>query len=179
MIRLLSFESRRIFLLFACSLRLFVFEVKERAMNEDQIIRFQSDAEIESLALRFDTCELQPEQFPHGAHVALSVRHLMRLPEAEAISRIHDGLRRFVSNYNLKVYNETITLFWIKLLRRFVKDRFVKDRVAGASVKDAANEAIIRFGDPRIIFDYYTKALLLSEEARAGWAEPDLKPLDF
>jgi hypothetical protein len=169
MIRLRWFRRRRIFLLFA---RVFVFE--ERAMNEDQIIRFQSDAEIESLAQRFETCELQPDEFPHGAHVALSVRAFMRLPQDEAVRRIHEGLRRFVRNYNLKVYNETITLFWIRLIRRFVEDCG-----AGASVKDAANEAIICFGNPRIIFDYYTKELLLSEEARTGWVEPDLKPLDF
>ena len=143
-------------------------------MNDDQRFLYNSDAEIESLARRFETCELQPDDLPHCAHLAMSVWYFMRLPEREATERNREALLRFVRHHNLKVYNETITLFWIKLLCRFVEDSS-----AGACVKDVANEAIKRFGNSRIIFDYYTKELLMSEEARLKWIEPDLKPLDF
>ena len=143
-------------------------------MNEDRNFLYNSDAEIETLAGRFETCELQPDELPHYAHLAMSVWYFMRLPEREAIRRINEGLLRFIRHYDLKMHNETITLFWIKLLRRFVEDSS-----AGARVKDVANEAIKLFSNSRIIFDYYTKELLMSEEARVKWVEPDLKPLDF
>src|SRR6185437_13925865 len=83
---------------------------------EDQTAHYTSEAELRVLAERFESCALQPDEFPHRAHVALSAWYFVRLPEAEAVSRIYDGLRRFVAHYQLTVYHETITRFSIKLM---------------------------------------------------------------
>ena len=56
-------------------------------MNKDQTFQYSSDAELERLARRFESCELQADELHHRAHVALSVWYFLRLPEAEAIEQ--------------------------------------------------------------------------------------------
>ena len=143
-------------------------------MNLDQTFQYSSDAELERLARRFESCELQGDDLHHRAHVALSVWYFLRLPEAEAIERIHDGLQRFVRHHQITVYNETITLFWVKLARSFVLSAD-----ASRAALELVNDSMEALGDSRIIFDYYSHERLGSDEARLSWVEPDLKPIDF
>lgn len=143
-------------------------------MAIDQTFQYNGDEQLRQLALRFESCELQGDELHHRAHVALSVWYFLRLPEAEAIERIHHGLQRFVRHHRINVYNETITLFWMKLARGFVA-RADKSRAA----LELVNDSIKELGDSRIIFDYYSRERLSSAEARDLWVEPDLKPLDL
>jgi hypothetical protein len=140
----------------------------------DQTFQYSSDAELEQLARRFESCELQGDELHHRAHVALSVWYFLRLPEASAIERIHNGLQRFVRHHQINVYNETITLFWMKLARSFVAS--AND---SRTALELVNDSMKALGDSRIIFDYYSRERLGSDEARDFWVEPDLKPLDF
>jgi hypothetical protein len=96
------------------------------------------------------------------------------LPEAEAVARIHDGLRRFVAHYQLWVYNETITLFWIKLMCGFVARADLS-----RPLLEIINDAVRQFGDSRIIYHYYTRERLQSDEAKTAWVEPDVEPFEF
>src|SRR6185295_1423806 len=143
-------------------------------MNQDQTFQYSSDAELERLASRFESCELQGDELHHRAHVALSVWYFLRLPEAEAIERIHNGLQRFVRHHQITVYNETITLFWMKLARSFIVSA-----EGSRTVLELVNDSMKELGDSRIIFNYYSRERLGSDEARDFWVEPDLKPLDF
>jgi hypothetical protein len=143
-------------------------------MSKDQIFQYNSDAELEQLARRFESCELQGDELHHCAHVALSVWYFLRLPEAEAIERIHNGLQRFVRHHKITIYNETITLFWMKLACSFVVSAD-----ASRTALELVNDSMKELGDSRIIFNYYSRERLSSDEARDFWVEPDLKPLDF
>jgi hypothetical protein len=98
------------------------------------------------------------------------------LTATEATERIRVGLYRFLDHYgqDRQIYNETITLFWVKLVKSFL-DRTDTTR----SLRDIANEMIESFGSSQIIYHYYTKERLLSEEARNAWVEPDVKPLGY
>jgi hypothetical protein len=135
---------------------------------------YKSTAEIQSLVERFESCVLEPDDVTHAAHIAISAWYLSRLSASEGARRIRESLLRFVEHHDLKVYNETITLFWIRLVSRSLESI---DR--GRSTEDLANDLIERCGDSKIIFDYYSRERLLSKEAQAEWVEPDLKPLDF
>ena len=143
-------------------------------MNPDQTFQYNSEAELEQLARRFESCDLQGDELHHRAHVALSVWYFLRLPEAEAIKRIHHGLQRFVRHHQINVYNETITLFWMKLARSFVASAD-----EGRTSLELVNDSMEALGDSRIIFNYYSRERLSSDEARLSWVEPDLKPLDL
>lgn len=144
------------------------------AANEDDKCYYETAGEIQSLVQGLESCALDPDDVTHAAHLAISAWYLSQFPVAEAADRIRESLIRFIEHNGLNLYNETITLFWIKLVGRFLQDA-EPDR----SIKDLTNGLIGRFGNSQIIFDYYSKEYLLSKEARSRWVEPDLRPLDF
>lgn len=139
---------------------------------------YANDAEIEAIVAGFETCTMPDSEFSHRAHmvVALSYLHSSQLSVTEAGDRMRAGLYRFLDHYmkDRRKYNETITLFWIKLVRGFL-DRADKSE----SLASIANELAAAYGDSHLVYDYYSKELLLSDSARTSWVEPDLKQLNF
>ena len=70
-------------------------------------------------------------------------------------------------------YHETITIAWIKILRRLLRESSPMERAA------FAQRAVERFADDRDIFRrYYTFDLVKSVEARRAWIPPDLASFD-
>lgn len=67
-------------------------------------------------------------------------------------------------------FHETITMAWSTLLAHHV----ARAPEQGFAELLAAEPGIARKG---FLFTYYTRDLLLSDEARAGWVAPDLAPL--
>jgi hypothetical protein len=139
---------------------------------------YQSTDEIEAIVRDFESCTTPPAEFSHRSHltVALSYLHLSGLSIAEAATRMRTGLYRFLDHHGIdrQKYNETITLFWIKRVNSFL-NRTDTTR----SLASIANEMIETCGDSQLIYNYYSKEILSSDEARRMWIEPDVKPLDF
>jgi len=139
---------------------------------------YKSDDEIEAVVRGFESCAMKPSDFDHCAHmtVAFSYLHLSKLSVTDATERMRAGLYRFLDHNGVdrRKYNETITIFWIKLVRRFLEGIDTERHIA-----DIANEMLETFGNAQLIFEYYNKERLSTEEARAGWVEPDKKPMDF
>jgi hypothetical protein len=140
---------------------------------------YTSEREIEAIVSGFESCAMPDSEFSHRAHmvVALSYLHLSRLSAEQAAERMRDGLYRFLDHYgnDRQKYNETITLFWIKLVRGFLDRASTSERPLAA----LANELAASYPDSKLIYDYFSKELLSSGEARTSWVEPDRKPLDF
>ncbi len=80
---------------------------------------YSSFAEIETVVRGFESCRIQPSQFNHRAHLTVALWYLSQgeLPQQAAI-RMRVSLQRFLNHHNIKGYNETMTLFWMRLLRR-------------------------------------------------------------
>jgi hypothetical protein len=133
---------------------------------------YESLDEMERVVRGFESCRLSPEEFTHRAHLTVALCYLRRLTVPLAAERMRASLLRFLDHHNVarEKYNETITLFWIKLLRKLLDDSVRKRPFV-----PAANEVIAQLNDSRLIFDYYSRERLFSEEARSGWVEPDLK----
>lgn len=126
--------------------------------------------EIELLVRKFESCELPLAEFNHREHLTVALWYLSRLTEREAIERMRAGLLRFISHYGETGYHETITLFWLKVVRGFIEEAG-----AGRPLADIANQLVEARGNSRLIFDYYSKELISSEEAKRRWVEPDRK----
>ncbi|MDQ3819272.1 MAG: hypothetical protein M3362_16570, partial [Acidobacteriota bacterium] len=92
-----------------------------------------------------------------------------------ATERMRAGLYRFLERNGVdrRKYNETITRFWIKLVRSYL-DRADTARPAA----DIVNEISAAYSNSQLIFDYYSKETLSSEGARTAWVEPDMKSFD-
>ncbi len=135
---------------------------------------FRSLDQIEQLVHAFEASSLSPAEFDHRAHMAVAIWYLSRLPAHEAAGRMRDGLQRLLARHGLQGYNETITLFWMKLLRHYLD-------IAAPDVAplDLTNQANAALGSMRYVFSHFSKQLVFSEEARRAWVEPDLLPLTF
>jgi hypothetical protein len=133
---------------------------------------YADDAQIETLVRGFESCAV--EGFSHGAHLAVALWYLARLPEAEAYGWIRASLRRFAAHRNVNLYNETLTVFWLKVV-----SSFIAHEGEGRQLYETANRLVAARADSRLAFEYFSESLLRSDEAKSSWVEPDLKPLDF
>lgn len=139
---------------------------------------YKSDTEVEAVVLGFENCTLPDSEFNHAAHltVALSYLHLAQLTVPEATERMRAAIYRFLKHHghDSQIYNETITLFWVKLVHSFLEQMDT-----ARPVMEIANEMIETLGSSQLIYDYYSKEHLSSEKAKDAWIEPDMRPLDF
>ncbi len=143
-------------------------------MNEPENLYRNAD-EVWVVVGNFEACTTLPAEFTHEAHLTVALWYLSRLSMMDATERMRDGLFRFLNHYNERGYNETITVFWLKLVQSFLAGKTNSSR----SITEMANELAATYNNSRLIFDYYSKELLASEEAKDNWVEPDLRPLDF
>ncbi|MDT5270843.1 MAG: hypothetical protein QOH49_3029 [Acidobacteriota bacterium] len=137
---------------------------------------YQSDEEVEEVVRRFESCELPPADFNHREHLLVALFYLLRMGEAESLTRVRTRINAYVQAHgiNPNLYHETITLFWLKRVRAYV------GRTGnGRGLAELTNALAAECGSSRLIFDYYSKELIDSEVARHEWVEPDLRPLDF
>ena len=138
---------------------------------------FRSDEEVGEVLRGFESCALPPAEFSHARHLAVALALLARHgDEGAAIERVRAGLRRYLAAHGVdpRKYHETVTVFWVKRVRAFAARA-----AAGPGLAELANGLARACGDSRLVDDYYSRALLDTEEARASWVEPDLKAFDF
>lgn len=145
---------------------------------EVESIVFRSAAEVLSLVRGFEFCTLSRAEWTHRAHLTVALWYCLRHPFAEATGLVRDGIRKYNAAHGIVQtptggYHETMTLFWLRIVRKYLAE--VPD--AHCSLAALANGLIERYGDKGLPFEYYTRELIFSAEARAAWVEPDLKEL--
>jgi hypothetical protein len=69
-------------------------------------------------------------------------------------------------------YHETITRFFVWRIGAFVAAADCR-----RPIDDLADELIRLLGDKNVPLEYYSRERIMSVEARRGWIEPDLQPL--
>ena len=146
-------------------------------MEKKALKSFGSEAEVEAVVRGFESCATAPSEFGHREHLAVALCYLARSDTPAALERVRSGIDRFLRRYGedpAGVYNETVTLFWLRRVRGVLESL-----PPGAPLDERANALLSACGDSKVIYDYYSRERLSSEEARASWAAPDLRPLDF
>jgi len=129
-----------------------------------------TDAEILTLVDRLERCLLGKEEFHHRDHLAVAVVYLYSADIEIAMDRMRASLKRFAAHHGVSgLYHETLTRFWL----RQVEMR--RDR--GLCLRDAVRSIQERLSDKNLAFEYYSRERIDSQEARATWIEPDLRPL--
>lgn len=134
----------------------------------------------EYIVAEFRSGNMTREQFSHRAHLCVGLYHLSNPwlnDEASAAQTVRDAILAF----NEKVgavqtetsgYHETITLFYVRIIRHFLADRNPSE-----SFNDLGEALVAEWGDPKLPLNYWSKERLMSWDARRSWVEPDLKPL--
>ena len=137
---------------------------------------YETDIEVEEVLRKFESGATAPDDFKHRQHLTVALLYLLRLPAREAHKRLREAILGFLKHHNIEepVYHETITAFWLRRVRAFIDDADT-----GRPTHELASELAKACADSRLVFNYYSKELIDTDEARARWVEPDLKPLDF
>jgi hypothetical protein len=139
---------------------------------------YDNESEVERVVRGLEDCTTSPSDFTHGAHLTVALWYLRRSGTREATTSMRESLRRFLNHYHEHGYNETITVFWLRVVRRFIEEATAGDG-AGRSTTELANELTATYQDSRLIYDYYSKERLSTQVAKANFIEPDLRALDF
>ena len=151
-------------------------------------VHYQDIEQIEAVVRGFEGCSTGKEDFTHAGHLMVAAWYLHKYTFEQAAARMRAGLFRFLDHHGVgqEKYNETITLFWLKVVNAFAlaqsgsRGGATKEQgLNAAQLVSLANELIQTFGDARLIFDYYSESLIRSPEAKSAWLEPDLKQFDF
>ena len=134
---------------------------------------YKSEDEIRSLVSEFEACSFHPSEFRHQQHLAVVLWYVASLPYPDASEQMKRGIQRLAASYGKTGYHETITEFWLRMVRGFLAEGDRAEAIAGL-----ANQ-LVELYDKNLILDYYSPELLASPEAKANWLAPDLKPLPF
>ena len=136
---------------------------------------FNSQSEIEAVVHGFETCNTAPDDFSHQCHLAVAVFYLDRSTMDEATESMRAGLLRYLDHHGVdqQKYHESLTIFWMRLIQALLHDMS-----SNSSLLEKANVVIEALGDSRLAFEYYTRDLLMSDEARKSWIKPDLKGIE-
>ncbi|HWB31825.1 MAG TPA: hypothetical protein VG714_01500 [Acidobacteriaceae bacterium] len=141
----------------------------------------RTESEIDEFLAAFEDCTLPKARWTHGAHLLTGACYVHALGEAAATEK----MRHCIPRYNVAVggqntdtsgYHETITVLWIRLLARLLREAETSgpvDRAAFAAL------ALSRFEhDREVLRRYYDFDVVNSVEARRMWIPPTLAPLD-
>lgn len=137
-----------------------------------------TEPEIDKFLAAFEAGTLPKERWTHAAHLLTGACYVHALGETAAIDRMRLCVKRYnvaVGGQNTKTsgYHETITIAWIKLLARLLRECEPIDRSAFAAL------AVTRYQGDRSIWErYYDFDLVSSVEARVTWIPPTLAQLD-
>jgi hypothetical protein len=132
---------------------------------------FKDDAEVKALLRAFESCELNPEEFKHYQHLAVALCYVVNFPFDEASEKMCAGIKKLAAAYGKSGYHETITLFWLAVVREFCLSASSEE-----SISSLANRLTELYGKDAI-FEFYSREVLGSPKAKNEWVAPDVKPM--
>jgi len=137
---------------------------------------YRSVGEVQDLVSGFEATTLPYARWTHAAHLTVAFWYLLWYGPDEAVGRVRTGLRRYNAAHPgepMRVgYHETITRFWLQV----VHDEMKRTAIDG-TLADLANRLIAACADRDLPLRYYTRAHLMSDDARARRVEPDIMPM--
>ncbi len=139
---------------------------------------YAAPAEVERVVGGFRDGTLPHTEWTHRAHLTVALWYASHHPPAEALELVRAGILRLNAAHGVPTtptrgYHETITRFYM----RVVTHHLAQEGTAG-DWAERANRFVERYGSRDLPLRHYTEARLRSAEARAGWAEPDVRGLE-
>lgn len=137
----------------------------------------ESFTSTDIIAREFCDCTLPKVQWTHAAHLQVGLWHLLHYSLTDAVVLLRERIQQYnvvygVANTETSGYHETITQFYIKVIAYFLEGQIVSK-----PVDQLAEELVEQWGDRNLLFVYYSKERLMSQEARQQWIDPDITPL--
>jgi hypothetical protein len=109
------------------------------------------------------------QRFGHRQHIEVTWLAVRRFGRDAAVDLVSAGIQRTARYAGApQKYHVTISRAWVHL---------VAFHIGGETSFDAFVERAPALLDKRLLTRHYRPATLASARARAGWVEPDLRPL--
>jgi hypothetical protein len=120
------------------------------------MMAYFSEDEIKALILAFESCTLPRSRWTHSARLTVALWYLIRHPRPDATRLIREGIQRHNAAMGIPQtqdsgYHETITLFWIEMVARFLMEQF-----DNSFMLNQTNTLLQRYDDPRLMLQYYS-----------------------
>jgi hypothetical protein len=136
-------------------------------MKSDEIVSADDDAFVAA----FHAGQIPNRGFHHRDHLRLAWVHIHRLGLAQATALVTSAILRFATHHGSRDrYNDTMTRFWLRLVATAISDH-------PALTFEALLAAEPHLLEKELPFRHWSRERLLSLPARAGWVDPDLRPL--
>ncbi|CAN95790.1 putative acetyltransferase [Sorangium cellulosum So ce56] len=141
---------------------------ERRARRERQI----DERDLAALAAAIEDAAIEQRDFSHARHLLLALHYVRAHGPEGALARMRSALQAFNARHPpTNGYHETITVAWLTLVARHAADH------GGAAVHELAEGLLDRHRSSKALFAHYSRARLLSDDARAAFVAPDLAPL--
>lgn len=138
--------------------------------------KYKDESEIHDLVRSFEDATIAEKDWRHAEHLVVGLFYLTRHDFATATAKMRDGLFNLLINgFSVDLtkempYHETLTVFWMRTIEAF------NTSTNSISLVDRSNQMVAAF-DKNYPLKFYTRERLFSDEARAGFVEPDLPQL--
>lgn len=120
----------------------------------------------------FHQGNLPGEEFRHRGHLRLAWLILSRHGRRLAEQIVAEEIQWFaVANGASGRYHDTLTRFWVRLVGHAM------EKAPGARSIDELLTLFPFLLDTRLPYNHWREETFNSDQARAGWVEPDLVPL--
>lgn len=141
---------------------------------------YKTDDEVTALFEAFEKRTLLKENWTHAAHLTVALCYCLNYPFGAARNLMRDGIywlndAHGTPNTETSGYHETLTCFWMTMVRDFLAKRRKDEGLAVL-----ANDLVAASGDSKLPLKFYSCELLFSVKARMEYVPPDLRSdLDF
>jgi len=137
---------------------------------------YKTTEEVVELVKSFEERKLMRSDWTHAALLTVGLYYCVRFSFGFAINLMRDGICELndthgVPNTRFSGYHETMTVFWMIVIKQFVEVS------KSYNLAQMANELIAICSDPRLPLEYYSRELLISPQAREEHVQPDLDDL--
>ncbi len=125
---------------------------------------------------QFEAALLPMEKWHHREHIKVAYLYLLRYPREQSMTRLREKIEALnvfhrVPDLPTRGYHETMTQAWLRLVDAALREH------GPAETADLFLQRNQRLADKNTLLHYYSRDLLLSPQAKKGFAEPDLTPL--
>lgn len=135
--------------------------------------KYETEEDVLELVKAFEGATISRDEWKHGEHLVVALYYLSRNDMETAVDKMRTGILNLLENgFGVDLekempYHETITIFWMRTLGRFLSAS------NGAGIGDKVREMLDLF-DKNYPLKFYSRERLFSDEARARFLEADL-----
>lgn len=141
------------------------------------MIVYDSPAALKRLIEGFASRTLPCHEWTHQAHLIVGLWYCSQYDATTATDILRESIKQYnivcgKQNTETSGYHETITRFFVWYISRYLEAADPQ-----RSFVETVNDFCAHHSESSSPLKFYSKARLMSVEARLGWVEPDLQAL--